>query len=82
LVKNHSVLPHIKVAQSTTDMDWNNVELRVFSTDNTPATGLFTKPGGELQTLSLVTRARGFALREDPQAGKVKWDIKVQTLAR
>jgi len=54
----------------------------VFSTDNTPATGLFTKPGGELQTLSLVTRARGFGLREDPQAGKVKWDIKVQPLAR
>jgi alpha-D-xyloside xylohydrolase len=82
LVKNHSVLPHIKVAQSTKDMDWNNVELRVFSTDNTPATGLFTKPGGDLQTLSLVTRGRGFALREDPQMGKVNWEIKVQTLAR
>ena len=34
LVRNHSVLAHIKVAQSTKDMDWDNVELRVFSTDN------------------------------------------------
>jgi alpha-D-xyloside xylohydrolase len=82
LVKNHSVLPHIKVAQSTNDMDWNNVELRVFSTDSSPVTGLFTRPDGDLQTLSLVPLARSFKLREDPQAGKVKWDIKVQMLAR
>jgi alpha-D-xyloside xylohydrolase len=82
LVKNHSVLPHIKVAQSTNDMDWNNVELRVFSTDSSPVTGLFTRPDSELQTLSLVPLARSFRLREDPQAGKVKWDIKVQALAR
>lgn len=34
LVKNHSVRPHLKVAQSTKDMDWNNVELRVFSTED------------------------------------------------
>ena len=82
LVKNHSVLPHIKVAQSTNEMNWNNVELRVFSTDSAAVTALFTRPGGDLQTLSLVPRARSFALREDPQAGKVKWDIKVQPLAQ
>jgi alpha-D-xyloside xylohydrolase len=81
LVKNHSVLPHIRVAQSTRDMDWDNVELRVFSTDNGPVTGLFTRPGSDLQNLSLVARGRGFALREDPQAGKVKWEIKVRNLA-
>ena len=55
LVKNHSVLPHIKVAQSTKDMDWDNVELRVFSTDSAPVTGLFTRPGSDVQTLSLVS---------------------------
>ena len=82
LVRNHSVLPHIKVAQSTKDMDWNSVELRVFSTDNAPATGLFTRPGSDLQTLSLVARGRTFALREDPQAGKVKWDITIPALVR
>ncbi|HET7113744.1 MAG TPA: TIM-barrel domain-containing protein [Pyrinomonadaceae bacterium] len=75
LVRNHSVLPHLKVAQSTKDMDWDNVELRVFSTDNAPAKGLFTRPGGAVQTLSLVPRGRSFVLQEDPQAGKVKWTI-------
>ncbi|HXR99724.1 MAG TPA: TIM-barrel domain-containing protein [Pyrinomonadaceae bacterium] len=82
LVRNHAVLPHLKVAQNTNEMDWNNVELRVFSTDNTAASGLFTKPGSDVQTLSLVPRGNSFALRDDPQAGKVKWDIKVQTLVR
>lgn len=82
LVKNHTALPHIKVAQSTKEMDWNNVELRIFNTGRAPVSGLFTKPGSDLQTLSLTPRAGGFALREDPQAGKVKWEIKVQTLAR
>jgi alpha-D-xyloside xylohydrolase len=82
LVKNHSVLPHIKVAQSTNDMDWNNVELRVFSTDAAPVTGLFTRPDSGVQTLSLAPSGRTFVLRNDPQAGKVKWDIKVPLLAR
>ena len=79
LVKNHSVLPHIKVAQSTTDMDWDNVELRVFSTDGAAAKGLFTRPGGDVQTLSVVPRGRGFVLAQDPQAGKVKWTINKMT---
>ncbi len=82
LVKNNSVLPHIKVAQSTKDMDWNNVELRVFSTDNGPVTGLFTTPDSGVQTLSLVSRGRTYALSQDPQGGKVKWDIKVQNVVR
>ncbi len=82
LVKNHSVLPHIKVAQSTKEMDWNNVELRVFSTDNAAVKGLFTRPDSGVQTLSLVSRGRNFALSEDPQAGKVKWEIKVQNVVR
>jgi len=82
LVRNHAVIPHIKVAQSTKDIDWDNVELRVFSTDSAPVTGLFTRPDSGVQTLSLVPRGRDFVLREDPQAGKVKWTIKVQNLTR
>ena len=82
LVKDHSVLPHIKLAQSTKDMDWDNIELRVFSTDTSQASGLFTRPDGGLQTLNLIHQARGFRLKEDPQAGRVKWTIKVQPIAR
>ena len=82
LVKDHSVLPLNKVAQSTTDIDWENVTLRVFTTDNAPISGLFTTPTSDLQTLTLVSRGRSFALREDPQRGKVKREIKAQALIR
>lgn len=61
-------------------MDWDNVELRVFSTDAAPVTGLFTRPGSDVQTLSLVPRAGSFALREDPLSGKVRWEITTQRL--
>jgi alpha-D-xyloside xylohydrolase len=76
LVKDHSVIPHLKVAQSTSLMDWNNVELRVFSTDNNaPASGLFSLPQGNLQTLNLNATPRGYVLQNDPLKGKVKWQV-------
>jgi alpha-D-xyloside xylohydrolase len=78
LVKNHSVLPQLKVAQSTKDMDWDNVDLRVFSTDRAAASGLFTRPGGDVQRLNLVPRGRDFVLQQDPQAGQVKWTISAK----
>jgi alpha-D-xyloside xylohydrolase len=75
LVKDNSVLPHLKVAQSTSEMDWKNVELRVFSTGPAPVSGLFALPDGDLQTLRLDPAASGFVLKNDPFAGKVKWQI-------
>jgi alpha-D-xyloside xylohydrolase len=82
LVKNGAVVPHIRVAQSTKDMDWSNVELRVFSTGGAQVSGLFTTPDSGVQTLSLSPRGRDYVLLKDPQGGKVKWTIKVQTLAK
>ena len=40
------------------------------------------RPDSTLQTLAFNPRGRDFALRQDPQAGKVKWTINVQKLAR
>jgi hypothetical protein len=56
-------------------MDWNNVELRIFSTDGSPVSGLFALPLGDLQTLRLDSAPSGFALKNDPLSGKVKWQI-------
>ena len=82
LVKDHSVLPHLKVAQSTKDMDWGNVELRVFSTDNGPVSGSFTLPDGDLSLLNLTRTGNTFSLREDPSQGKVKWQVTTPNLVR
>jgi alpha-D-xyloside xylohydrolase len=75
LVKDHTALPHIAVAQSTSEMDWANVELRVFSTDNAAASGLFALPDGKLQPLDLDARQNNFVLRSDPLRGRVKWTV-------
>jgi hypothetical protein len=65
----------MSVALSTDQMSWSEVELRLFEgrTPQTPPTGLFSLPDGELVTLTLDARRR--ALAADPLAGKVRWRI-------
>lgn len=75
LAKDNSMIPHIKVAQSTSEMDWSDVELRVFSTDNSQASGLFSVPDAGAQTLSLDLSQATPLLKSDPFQGKVKWRI-------
>jgi alpha-D-xyloside xylohydrolase len=71
LVRDHAVVPHVAVAQSTRDIDWKNVELRVFGTGTGPATGLFALPGGQAHTLVVEDGA----LKGDPHAGGINWRI-------
>jgi alpha-D-xyloside xylohydrolase len=73
LVKEHAVIPHITLAQSTAEMNWNDIELRVFSTDKSSVSGLFSLPEGKLQVLKLE---QGVVMKNDPLEGKVKWRIK------
>jgi len=75
LVKDHSVVPHIAVAQSTSQLKWNEIELRVFSTDSSAVAGLFALPQGDLQTLRLEAAPNGLVIKDDPLRGKVKWQI-------
>ncbi|MBW3628518.1 MAG: alpha-xylosidase [Gemmatimonadetes bacterium] len=75
MVRDHAVIPHAAIAQSTAAMDWSRIELRVFSSDDAPATGLFSVPDGELQTLRLEAAGQGMALRNDPLRGRVIWRV-------
>lgn len=75
LVKNHSVLPMVKVAQNTSEIDWNNVELKVFSTDSQPVSGKFALPNGNLQTLELISSQNKYNLKNDVSNGKINWII-------
>jgi alpha-D-xyloside xylohydrolase len=76
LVKDQTVIPHAQVAQSTAEMNWKEIELRVFSTDRGAASGLFALPGESTQTLRLESSPQGFTLKDDPLRGRVKWQIK------
>lgn len=75
LVKNNSVLPLVKTAQSTSEIDWNNVELKVFSTENSNISGKFALPNSNLQTLELINSNNKYSLKNDFSNGKIKWQI-------
>lgn len=44
LVRDGSVLPHLKLAQSTSEMDWSEISLKIYSEDNKQAEGLICLP--------------------------------------
>lgn len=57
LVRNGSVLPHLKLAQSTAEMDWSKVNLKVYCADRDQAEGLICLPAdNRLQTVKVDCR--------------------------
>ncbi|HEY0458094.1 MAG TPA: TIM-barrel domain-containing protein [Pyrinomonadaceae bacterium] len=75
LVKNNSVVPLVKPAQSTSEIDWNTVELRVYSTENAPVTTRFALPDDKLQTLELNYSKNKYSLKNDFSKGKINWRL-------
>ena len=77
LVRDGTVLPQIKLAQSTLQMDWSQLDLVVFAKDAQTAKGLVYLPTDNvLRELSLNKTGNTFKLADDPLAGKVTWSIK------
>ncbi|HET8654243.1 MAG TPA: glycoside hydrolase family 31 protein, partial [Longimicrobiaceae bacterium] len=75
LAREHTVIPQARVAQNTAEIDWKDIELRVFSPDGGPAEGLFSLPDGQLQTLRLAPGASGYTVQNDPLRGRVNWRV-------
>ncbi len=76
LVRDGTAIPQIKLAQSTMQMDWSNLELVVFAREGQQAKGLVCLPSdNQLHELSLAKQGRTFKLATDPLAGKVTWKI-------
>lgn len=76
LVKDGTVLPHIELAQSTKDMDWRKLELKVYSTTGEAEGKIYLPDGKELKTVKAVKQGNSYTLENDPYNGKVKWTIK------
>lgn len=54
LVRDGSVLPHLKLAQSTSEMDWSKINLKVYSADRKQAEGLICLPAdNRIQTVKV-----------------------------
>ena len=77
LVRDGTVLPQIKPAQSTMQLDWSQLDLVVFAKDVATAKGLVYLPtDNALRELVLNQSGNSFKLADDPLAGKVTWSIK------
>jgi alpha-D-xyloside xylohydrolase len=77
LVRDGAVIPHIKLAQSTMDMDWSKLDLVVYATGNQPASGLVCLPGDNiLRAVTLSKSGNKYQLDKDPLAGKVAWKVR------
>ncbi len=76
LVRDGAVLPHAALAQHTGEINWKEIELRVFKLGQGTAKGLLYRPGDKkLTALELVRDGVGFRLKRHAFKGKVKFDI-------
>ncbi|MBN1599338.1 MAG: DUF4968 domain-containing protein [Bacteroidales bacterium] len=72
LVRNGSVIPHIKLAQSTKFMDWSEIELVVYNDHNKKSDGIIFLPDEDtLKKVRIITDKEGLKLVQDPYNNKV-----------
>ena len=78
LVRDGAVIPHIKLAQSTMEMDWSKLDLVVFAANAQNAQGLVCLPSDNVLRKVAAARKNGaFALAGDPLAGKATATVKL-----
>jgi len=83
LVKDGTAIPHIGLAQSTTQMDWSKLELVVYAKDSQPSQGLVCLPAdNKLLPLSVEKQEETLKLTADPLAGQVTWSIRASEIVR
>jgi alpha-D-xyloside xylohydrolase len=76
LVRDGAAIPHADVAQSTGEIDWHSLELKVFRSRTEAAEGLICLPeDGELHPLRLKRVNDEFALEGDALQGRVAWRV-------
>jgi alpha-D-xyloside xylohydrolase len=72
LVRSGAIIPHVQLAQSTKDIDWSKITLKVYGSA-IKSTGLVYLPG-DIQPTRLEIQDK--KLLNDPYKGKVKWEIQ------
>jgi len=83
LVKEGSVIPHIKLAQSTNQMDWSQLELVIYALDGHDGQGMVCLPSDQvLHRLSLKREGGVYKLTQDPLTGRVAWKVREASIER
>jgi alpha-D-xyloside xylohydrolase len=77
LVRDGSVIPHIALAQSTSEMDWSTLNLVIYSTGSKRMAGLVCLPSDNaLHTLSIIKKGEVFTVEKDPYSGRINWKTR------
>lgn len=76
LVRDGTMIPHIALAQSTMEMDWSELELKVYAAGRGDVSGLVCIPGeDELHRITMNRSGRRYVLSGDPLDGTVRWKV-------
>jgi len=71
LVKDGAAIPHIKLAQSTGEMNWSNIELKVYSTKNIRGEAYICLPDDNvLHQVTYNARSGSASIVSNPLRGK------------
>ena len=76
LVRDGAAIPHARLAQSTERIEWDEIELKVFGTEDSAEGYFCDSEESGLHVLRLAREGNGFALEEDPLDGKVNWEVR------
>lgn len=76
LIKDGTIIPHVKLAQTTKEINWKEVELRVFSTNGKAAGMLFMPGDDQISQVEVTKKGEDYTLDKDPYKGKITYTIK------
>jgi alpha-D-xyloside xylohydrolase len=74
LVRDGAVLPHIQLAQCTDEMDWSQIELKIYAVDVKEASGLLCLPSDN-QLHSLKVTVKTHQVKADGLENKIKFKV-------
>src|SRR5918911_462455 len=78
LVKEGAAIPHAHLAQSTSEMNWQEIELVIFGAETPAAEGYIYLPEDDaVHHLHLERGQDGHTLADDPLEGKVAWRVSM-----
>lgn len=73
LVKDNSIIPHIKLAQSTKKMDWSEIELKIFSSEGDKSNGYICLPeNNKLTEVSATKNGKSWTVKGNELNTKLK----------
>ena len=79
MVRDETVIPHAELAQTTKEIDWNNLDLKVFSSTGSAKGFIFKPEDTDISEIAVKKGVKGFDMDDDPYQGSVKYQFSTAT---